>query len=175
LYRKVVEDEPRTLQVFSMFCFWDWDIFRKKIDRLDGMFTFYDGHKVGTPVLIEHLDYHSLERVIDKAAHQIKEVLTLKLYVANVGSSLSPIWTCSSIDGVKNLCLRVSCQYSKISSLYTFAFTANIGGKSGVAISRQESKVLTTLQLGQVALWLIFLRIDACRTEARSLSGPATP
>jgi hypothetical protein len=155
-----------------MFCFRDCNRFRKSFDEQCGVFTFYNGHKVRAPVLIEYLDYHSLEISPSRQPHQKRRVLTLKLYVTNDGSSPSLASTCRSTDGIKNLCLRVSSQYSNISSLCTFAFTANIGGKSGVATKRLESNILTCLQLEHVALWLIFLRTDACSTEAKSLSGP---
>ncbi len=45
-----------------MFCFRDCDRFRQLFDEQGGVFTFYDGHEVRTPVLVEHLDYHSLEK-----------------------------------------------------------------------------------------------------------------
>src|SRR6266571_9010264 len=71
----------------------------------------------------------------------------------------------NSTVGAKNICLRVSNQCSRVSSLYAFAFTAKTGGRSDVATKRLESTVLGTLQFRQVALWLICLRSDACSTE----------
>ena len=43
-----------------MFCFWDWDGFRQLSDKQGEVYTFYNGHEERTPVLIEHLDCHSL-------------------------------------------------------------------------------------------------------------------
>jgi hypothetical protein len=49
--------------------------------------TFYNGYKVRTLLLAKHLHDYGLGTVIK--AHHKYEALTLKLYVTNIGSSLS--------------------------------------------------------------------------------------
>jgi hypothetical protein len=57
---------------------------RVSIDPL----TFHNGHKVRTLLLAKHLDDDGLGIAVIKARHKY-EALTLKLYVTNIGSSLS--------------------------------------------------------------------------------------